>query len=194
MKAITPFGFGRVNLKEREFLTNRGSVAVALETPFLGNKLMDLTRDEVFIFSDWAAVRVLNITAHGLFSNLQFYESRASAEALLTAPVPPDETILFLDLQSGRFKINHRFGVLTKSIIIRPWVDRWAKEMTTPFELITNAREAFRKETKETAGTSGGIATVIHLDTEGRGNILGFCLTVPPPLGVVFQKEFALKI
>ena len=114
---------------------------------------------------------------------------------MFATPTPPDETTFFLNLQSGRFKLNRDLGILAQhSLILRPWVDRWAEERTETFDYISEAREAFRREKEKIAGTSGGIEAVMHLDSEGGGNILGFYLIVPPPLGIIFEREFALKL
>ena len=89
MRVVTRFGFG-----EAESL-DQAPIAVLLDKPFLGQPKMHLEKGEVFIFSEWAVVRVLNIMGRGLFSNLQFYGSRASAAARLNFPAPPDETAFF---------------------------------------------------------------------------------------------------
>ena len=189
MRVVTPFGFGEtINLKEK-------FIIVALDKPFLDQDQMGLEKGEVFLFSNWATIKVLNITAHGWFSNLQFHESRASAEMILASPTPPDETTFFLDLQFGRFRVNRDLGILAQhSLIMKPWVDRWAEERTKTFGLISEARKAFHKEKDSVAGTSGGIEAFVHLDGEGGGNILGFYLIVPPPHGVIFEKEFKFKL
>ena len=189
MRVVTQFGFG-----EAESL-NQESVAVILDEPFLDQKRMNLEKGEIFLFSEWAVLKVLNITGHGWFSNLQFYDFQASAEAMLTIPTPPDETSFFLNLQTGRFKVSRHLGILAQhSLIMKPWVDRWARERTETFNLISEAREAFRKEKESIAGTSGGIEAFVHLDSEGGGNILGFYLVVPSPNGVIFEKDFKFKL
>jgi hypothetical protein len=196
MRVVTPFGFGEtVGLKEKEILVNQGPITVILDKPFLNQNQVRLEKGEVFLFSDWAVIKVLNITGHGWFSNLQFYNSKADAETMLVLPTPPDETTFFLNLQSGRFGVNRHLGILAQySLILKPWVDRWAKERTETFKYISEAREAFRKEKNSISGTSGGIEVVVHLDSEGGGNILGFYLVVPSPPGVIFEKEFELKL
>lgn len=196
MRVVTPFGFGEtIGLEEKETLANQKFITVILDKPFLDQTQMRLEKGEVFLFSDWAIVRVLNITAHGWFSNLQFHDSQASAEMTLTSPTPPDETTFFLNLQSGRFRVNRDLGMLAQhSLIMKPWVDRWAEERTENFNLIAEARKAFRKEKESIAGTSGGIEAFVHLDSEGGGNILGLYLVVPSPHGVIFEKEFEFKL
>jgi len=196
MRVITPFGFGEtVGLEEKEKLEDQKSIEVILDKPFLEQTQMKLEKGEVFLFSDWAVVRVLNVTAHGWFSNLQFHNSQAGAEAMLIIPTPPDETTFFLNLQSGRFKVNRNLGIVAQhSLIMKPWVDRWAEERTEIFDLISEARKAFRKEKESIAGTSEGIEAFVHLDSEGGGNILGFYLVVPSPNGVIFEKEFEFKL
>ena len=114
---------------------------------------------------------------------------------MLAIPTPPDETTFFLNLQFGRFRVNRDLGILAqRSLIMKPWVDRWAKERTEVFDYISEARKAFRKEKEGIAGTSGGIEALVHLDSAGGGNILGFYLVVPSPHGMIFEKEFEFKL
>lgn len=189
MRVITPFGFGETaSLKE-------SPITVVLDEPFLDQKQIGMDKREVFLFSPWAVVKVLNIMGHGWFSNLQFHGSRAEAEMMLDFPSPPDETTFFLDLDSGSFKVNRDLGILAQnSFIMKLWVDRWAKEHTETFAFISKARESFREEKKESGGTTGGIEAFIHLDGEGGGNVLGFYLLITVPRGVVFEKEFDFKL
>lgn len=193
MKVITSYGFGEIKLTEKEFSENQGTIEVILEESLPGDINRNLPKEEIYLFSNWAIARILNISAHGYFSNFQFCGSRAEAEAILVLPAPPDETKIFLDLQSGIFKTNHALGVLAQdSLLIRPWIDRWAKENTAIFESVNEARNVFKTEIKETAGTSGGIMAITHLEVENKrnmGNILGFAVIIPPPIGVAFQRK-----
>jgi len=188
MRVITQFGFGEAESLEQEF------IEVILDKPFLDENRIDLRKGEVFLFSDRAVLRVLNITGSGWFSNLQFCDSLA-AEAIVTLPTPPDETTFFLDLTKGIFRVNRRLGLFAQnSLIMKPWVDRWAREEAETFNFISEARKAFQDEKEKIAGTSGGIEAFVHLDMEGGGNILSFYLVVPLPQGVIFEKEFKFKL
>ncbi len=193
IRVITAFGIGTI---VEGSLSGHEAIIVSLDKPFLDKNQIRMGEKEVFPFSDWVIVKVLNVAGHGVFSNLQFYTSKADAEVMLTLPTPPDETIFLIDLQSGGFKTNHPLGLFAQpqqSFFMRPWLDRWAKERTTEtFNLISEARKAFRKEIANTAGAVG-ISSFIHLDSQD-GNVLGFCLIVPPPHGVIFEKEFEFKL
>lgn len=191
-RVITAFGIGTI---VEEFSSGFEAVRVTLDKPFLGESQIRMGKNEVFLFSDWAIVKVINIAGHGCFSNLQFCDSQVSAEAMLDFSTPPDETIFFLDFQSGRFRVNHQLGLLARhSIIIKPWVDRWAPERTESFNLIAQACEEFLVEKESLAGTTAGIGAFVHLGSEGGGNILGFYIAIPSPQGVIFEKEFELKL
>jgi len=191
MKIITPFGFGKTVGLAGVSLADQESITVNLDKPFLGKTKTTLEKGQVFLFSDWAVIRVLNISGHGWFSNLQFYGSKASAEATLAIPTPPDETTFFLNLRSGKFKVNRRLGIMAEnSLIMKPWIDRWAEERTATFDSVSKARKAFREEIKRSAGTGGGIAASVHVDSAGGENIIGFYLLVPPPQGVIRIEEF----
>jgi len=194
MRIITQFGFGEANVEGGSLSGQK--VMVNLDEPFQGQSQIGLWEGECFLFSDWVIVKVLNVAGHGVFSNLQFYASKADAEALLALPTPPDETIFLIDLQSGGFKTNHPLVGLSVqfqySFFMRPWLDRWAEERTETFNLISEARKKFRNEVESIAGAVG-ISSLIHFDRYSE-NVLGFCLVVPPPQGVIFKKEFEFKL
>jgi len=187
MRVVTHLGFGEVeNLDEQH-------ISVLLDEAFLGQNPMTLSKEEVFLFSDWAIVKVLNITAHGWFSNLQFYPSKESAEAQLSKPSPPDETTFFLDLESGRFTCNRQLGLLVKGPLwIQPWIDRWTEEQSTPFTYIHEALTAFQMAKESLAGSMGIQASAL-LEREGGGTVLAFYVAIAPPQGVIFEKEFKLQ-
>jgi len=188
MRVVTPHGFGEVESLDEQ------QISVTLDQVFLEQNPILLDREQVFLFSDWTIVRVLNITAHGWFSNLQFYPSKESAEAQLSMPSPPDETRFFLDLESGRYTCNRSLGLLVNGPLeIAPWVDRWAEERSVTHRLIEEARIAFRRDKERLAGSTGIQASAL-LEQEGGGTILAFYLAVAPPQGVIYDREFDLQL
>lgn len=189
MRVVTSFGFGEAKNPERD------PTLVTLDTPFFGQKKMEIGKRQLFLFSDWAVLRVIYIEGGGSFANLQFCHCPGCAAAVLGLPAPPGETIFFLDLKRGTFRVNHQLDTLvSQSLIMEVWVDRWARNPTETFVQISAARSAFERKKEGAAQTAQGIKSFLHWDTESGGSILGFCLIVPPPNGVIFEREFELKL
>ncbi len=185
MRVITSYGLGEVN--DTEWKGGTSLITVWLEKPFCDRNMMEMNRKNVYIISDWAIVRVVNVIGYDTFSNLQFFPSRKEAKGAFSNPVPPDETVFLLYLKEGIFEMN--CCLQEESIIIRPWMDQWAKERTEVYESSSEASIAFYREESEVTGTTGGIASSIHLE---KKRILGFFITVPIPNGVVLKKSFAV--
>lgn len=182
MRVITPFGFGEV-----EKLPESGSITVDLEQSFLGKSSMWLDRiSQVFPFTDFAVVRVLNITGSGWFSNLQFQRESQPYPSVFT---PPDETTFLLHVLTGHFSVDRELGILAQKFLwIQPWVDRWSVERSTPLDDGDVARAVFDVERKRTVG-SLGIQASILLDMRAQ-KISRFCLMIAPPQGVVYEKAW----
>lgn len=185
MQIITQHGFGELEKKQEA-----GYTRVLLEKPFIGKKHLVLGEKESFRFSDWAVARVLNIGGAGWFSNLQFHRSKSDAlEQIFVVPAPPDETLFLFDLDSGRVKISQTVGIPGEDYIwMKPWIDRWIREDTKCFERGSEATAAFKNERDSLGGTSGGIACNALFDVR-KQELLWFYITVPPPLGVIFEKK-----
>lgn len=183
---ITPFGLGCLQKKIWE--RRRSTVPIKLFHAYCGKNKIELERDEVFPFTDWACVRILNVGGAGLISNIQFYGSREEALRELAAPTPQNETKLFIDLNAGFFETSRPVGYPDVKIIwIRPWVDRWATEYTDQFIADLIALEAF-EEAKRTGGRSTcGIWVWLLVNNEKR-RLMRFSLITAD--GVVFEKRF----
>ncbi len=183
MRVITSYGLGEVN--DIEWKGGASFVTVRLEKPFYDRNMMEMERKDVYIISDWAIVRVINVTGYDIFSNLQFFPSWKEAKEAFSNPAPPDETVFLLHLEEGIFDVN--CCLQEDNMIIKPWVDRWAKERTEIYESSSEAKSAFHREELEISGTTGGIASFINLE---KKRILGFFITIPIPNGMVVKKSF----
>lgn len=186
VRVITPYGFGVVS--GRELATS--SCEVALDEPFLNEKTLRLNPgSEIFPFDVFAVARVLNISGHGWFSNLQFHVTRQEALSRLYLPSPPDETAFFLNFTTGKAEWNRELGVLAGSVLwMQPFVDRWAAEKTRVFDDQKEALRQFRRNRSLLYGASG-ISASLLLDVK-NGAILWFFIAVAPPQGVIFEKKF----
>ncbi len=192
MRVITSYGLGEVD--DIEWKGGVSFVTVALDKPFIDQERMEMNRKNLFIVSDWALVRVINVAARGVFSNMQFHPSKESAEAAFLVPTPPDEILFLLDFEKGRFNVSDNQDFFyDRSAIIRPWIDRWAVEKFDIFPTASDARKKFRQEEADMSGTTGGICSIIHLDGRWGGAVLGFHIAVSYPRGIVIRKEFGIK-
>lgn len=186
-RVITPFGFGKADLDTQE-----QRIPVELDVPFLGEKTRILDRrSEIFLYSSWAVVRILNISGEGWFSNLQFYSSIEEARRISRNPAPPDETRFCLDLLEGTFEIDQSLGLLAgEAILVQPWVDRWAREETYPTEDLGNAISVFESQALSIDAVSGGILSQILLDLK-NSKILRFRILVPPSLNEILNLKLS---
>lgn len=191
MRVITRFGFGEAQLS---FPARDENIAVHLDKTFRGGETMDLHRiAEVFPFTDYATVRVINTsspTKKGpFFSNLQFHLSPTEAERLLSIPTPVDETTLVLNLENGTFKANRTFSVLPEgTIALAPWVDRWAPGPPMAFGDVVSGVEVFDHVRETFTPASDVISSGILLNIlEGR--VMRFFIAIGPPQGVIFEKK-----
>jgi len=184
-RVITPFGFGRAGE-----INQQGKVSVQLDEPFLGkNPLMLDSIGQVFLFSDSAIIRVLNISGAGLFSNLQFHLSPPDWQWAFQNSSPPDETKFLLDLDHGVFTANRQLGFLAQDYLaLYPWVDRWGPERTVTYEHMAEAVNGFADQRENLCGATGIHASLL-LDIQLK-RILWFYLTINPPQGVIYEEKF----
>jgi len=186
VRVITPYGFGVIGDHD----VASSSDEVTLDRPFLNEKTLRLNRvSEVFPFGDFAVARVLNISGHGWFSNLQFHVTRQDTLSRLYLPSPPDETAFFLNFTTGKAEWNRDLGISAGNVMwMWPYVDRWAVERTRVFDDRERALRQFHRKRSLLHGASG-IATSLLLDVE-NSLILWFFIAVAPPPGVIFEKKF----
>lgn len=186
MRVITPFGLGELEIEEWE----PPIVRVNLDKPFLEKHALFLDKiSEVFCLSNFAAVRVLNISGSGWFSNLQFHDCPSDARKLLFKNYsPPDETTFYLDLKNGSVEVNRELGFAAQKMLwINPWLDRWAIEKAIHSSDYSSTLKLFKEEKEKTAGTTGGIRGSVLLDIENK-KILWCYLFIAT--GVVWEKKF----
>ena len=183
-RVLTSYGFGKITVKK-----SASTCEVSLEQPFLGRSvMMASTTDEIFPFTNTALARVLNIRDRGYFSNLQFLEQEV-ADAQFRMFAPPNETRFFLDLEGGTFQVRPELGMLFyPTLIMRPWIDRWAVERSNYGAGLEQALVGFQEE-KESLTGAGGICAGILLNTSQQ-KIISLYILLPPPHGVIFEKTF----
>lgn len=177
-RVLTHLGFGTM------IASKDPAVKVELDHPFFGRRGQIFQEKEVFLFSRWALLRVLNISGAGLFSTMQFYPSPEAAWVALGGSTPPDETKIFIDLESLRIGFNRRL-LAEDYLLVNTWIDRWAKEMGAPFEEEGEAVSFFEEEQKCLAGAMGIGASAL-LDIR-KHKLLRLYLAVAPPPGIIYR-------
>lgn len=185
MRVITSFGFGEVENCDGEH------AEVTLDEAFLDERKVTLDCiSEISLFSPFAVVRVLNVSGAGWLSNLRFHPTSDSCMSIFKQSTPPDETSFFLNLETGDAISNRTLGLLAQDFLwIQPWLDRWDIERSETFQDKHTALESFRAHKEQLAGTSGGISANVLLDTQSK-KMLHFHLSVTPPQGIIFSKDF----
>lgn len=185
MRVITRHGLGEVTNFPREGI----HLSVRLDKPVCGKNNIQLVGEEIFLLSDYAVIRVLNITSAGWFSNLQFWPSLEEANKMLSLFAPPDETTVVLNLEDGTFKVNRQLGLLAQDFLtLYPWVDRWAAERSAFDEDRIKAVRVFRNMKDNTIGSTGIQATAL-LDVSAK-KIISFYLLTELLCGPVLSKDF----
>ncbi len=182
MRVITHLGFGD-SIREDP----NDMVVVRLDEPFLGVQDQIFRKDEMFIFTDWALLRVLNISGGGLFSNLQFFPSQQTAQIALMSPSPPDETRFLIDLRSPDVQINQSLNSSEDYQEIHSWVDRWAPERGTLYEDGRQAIACFDEDAARLGGATGIQASLL-IDLE-KQRLLRFFIAVGPPQGTIYRWD-----
>jgi len=189
MRVITRFGLGTA-----EDGCATPTVEVKLDKPFLDKPFITLERaSEIFPWSDWATVRVLNVDGIGFISNIRLHLPTAWAHRYLQEPGPPNETTFFLDLTSGNGELNRELGGLAGNFVwMNPWLDRWAPERTECFEEQESAVRAFAERREQMVGGTG-IACSLLLDIRRQPRVvklLWFYVLTEDSHGPVFEKKF----
>lgn len=177
MRVLTHLGFGSM------IASKDPAVRVELDHPFLGKREQVFQEKEIFLFSPWALLRVLNISGAGLFSTMQFYPSPEAAWVALGGSTPPDETKIFIDLESLCIGLNRRLHV-EDYLFVNTWVDRWGKERGESFEEEKEALSRFEEEQEHLAGAAG-IGVSVLLDIRKRKLLRLFVAVMPPP-GIIY--------
>lgn len=188
MRVITRFGFG-----EADRYGDGPLVEVKLDEPWLHEHSMKLhRRDEVFLWSDWATVRVLNVEGAGFFSNIRCHPTREDAERQLRGAGPPNETTFFLDLTTGEAEVNRRLGLSArKFLLLNPWLDRWARERTwLPTRLDRAVRLFTRRRDRLVGGTGIFCPLLLDVREQPKARLLWFTLLVEGNLeGPIFERK-----
>jgi len=186
MRVVTPCGLGNTD----EDVDFTGILEVKLDESFAGQEVHELQAGtEVFPFTEWAVVRVLNVSGVGYISNFQFQESPINHSFPWTFPVLPDEVTFFLELTTGKLIVNQELGLLAQDfMMIRPWVDRWGRERAEVFKTREEAIAGFRKELKEVAG-SAGLSSAILIDVQNE-KLLSFALFAMTVHGPIYMKLY----
>ena len=194
MRVITEFGLGTVN----DWPENPDQlVSVNQSALHPRGRVIDLSRNkvprrflrrEVLPLTDYAVIRVINVTGLGIASNLQFYDSKTAAKAVFDDPKPVGETRFLLNLKDSTFQLNYELGfaAVEDCLWLQPWVDRWGIERSGYLDRDEPALEKFDAWREETGGTTGGILASAFLDIPKK-QILRFCIVVATPRGVVYE-------
>lgn len=181
MRVITPYGLGDT----ADF--QQPVVEVVMEPGSLEPTLQLVRYTEAFPYTDYAAVRVVNLLGQP-HSNLQFHFTREFTLQLLTMPSPPDETTFAVDLAAGTFAVNRTLQTDRPALLIRPWLDRWGEDRGRPFADRDAAVAAFDAELAACAGACG-IACSLVLDLGAR-RVLRFAAYAYPPAGTLINRRF----
>ena len=208
MRVITSYGLGLIDPKA--IASYHNLVKVRLDQPhpaFNRRDVVDMGREEVFLWSETEALlRVVHIeptqydnafpVPRMYMVNLQFMPESRSAAAELFAICPQNETRVFFNLVSGAVEISQPLDCESERMIhhLNPWVDRWLGEPLANIEphpeteLPTILAE-FKRE--HDIFPSGGIMVTLVWHA-GANQLLGFRVTVPPPTGILFERQWAL--
>lgn len=189
IRVVTAIGLGEIDPGEHPgtLPTVHLNAPCTLEQP-----ARVMAESEVFPFSDFALVRVVNATGVGVISNLQFLASYAELEQAFVSPRPPDETRFALDLERGSFSQTPLGFAVERYLWLQPWLDRWSKEMSGHQYLEREedpTPQEFDQWQAQCGGTGGGIFCPAFLDIDDR-QILRFAIAVTAPRGVVFCRRF----
>ncbi len=195
VKVITEKGLGIVE----NWLENPYQTVVVKFFPSKEGKIIWLEkptkflRKEVFPLTDYALVRIINITGLGILSNLQFYDSELSAKEIFNCPHPNNEILLLLNLGSLTFQVNYDLGLAIGNYLwLNPRIDKWDLEKTGYTLGYINEDEPtldkFDSWKEETEGTlNGGLFSAIFLNIPNK-KIIRFCIVGPKPKGIIYES------